>query len=293
MVNELKKIMLGLYGFVPFKRELFSAIRFFYIPKENIFRHLYFKGKFKIKIDAKHSFLMQHYGSGFAMESDHFWKGVGGCEPYSIDLWKMYAQKSDLIFDIGANTGSYSLIAAALNPSAEIHAFEPVKRTFEKLEFNTQINAFHIHLHNVALSDTEGEIFMSEEGKSNEYTAHVSKIKNVNSYSVASRRLDSVLNTIHYNKKVLIKLDVERHEVQVLLGMGDLFKQLRPVILLEVLDVHMANQLNPFFEHLDYVFLNINEVKGCTPISSVCKSFDNNIFCCPREKVLPSELYFS
>src|SRR6478735_3778473 len=118
----IKKALLKFYGLIPLKRELFSTVRFFYIPSERVFRHLYFKGIFTVRIDAKHSFLMQHYGSGFAMESDHFWKGAEACEPYSINLWNKYAQQSDLIFDIGANTGSYSLIAATLNPSAVIHA---------------------------------------------------------------------------------------------------------------------------------------------------------------------------
>ncbi|WP_299255181.1 FkbM family methyltransferase [uncultured Cytophaga sp.] len=281
-------MMLGVYGFVPLKCELFSMIRFFYLPKESIFRHLYFKGNFKVSVDKEHSFLMKHYGSGFAMESDHFWKGVGACERYSIDLWIKYAKQSDLILDIGANTGTYSLIASALNSNAEVHAFEPVKRTFDKLQSNVQINTFDIHLHNIALSDTVGEIFLMEEGGSNEYTAHVTKLQNPNSYLVCCKRLDSILNVNYIGKNILMKLDVERHEVSVLLGMGDLLKQLRPIILLEVLDEEMAIQLNPFFENLEYVFYNIDEMKGYFEISSVQKSFGNNIFCCPKEKVLQS-----
>ena len=279
-------MILGVYGFVPLKRELFSMIRFFYIPTESIFRHLYFKGIFNVSVDKKHSFLMKHYGSGFAMESDHFWKGVGACEKYSINLWIKYAKQSDLILDIGANTGTYSLIASALHPKAEVHAFEPVKRTFEKLQSNVRINTFNIHLHNVALSNIEGQIFLMEEGGSNEYTAHVSKIKNAHSYPVFCKRLDTILNANYIGRNVLMKLDVERHEVEVFLGMGCLLKELRPIILLEVLDDEMAIKLNPFFENLKYIFLNIDEVKGYSVIPSIRKSFGNNIFCCPTEKFI-------
>jgi FkbM family methyltransferase len=286
MERWLKKMLLGVYGFVPLKRELFSMIRFFYIPTESIFRHLYFKGIFKVSVDKEHSFLMKHYGSGFAMESDHFWKGVGACEKYSIDVWIKYAKQSDLILDIGANTGTYSLIASSLHSKAEIYAFEPVKRTFEKLQSNVRINTFDIHLHNVALSDMEGQIFLMEEGGSNEYTAHVSKMKNTHSYPVPCKRLDTILNSNDVGRNVLMKLDVERHEVEVLLGMGELLKQLRPIILLEVLDDEMAIQLNPFFGNLNYVFLNIDEGAGYSVIPSIRKSFGNNIFCCPTEKYL-------
>jgi FkbM family methyltransferase len=167
-----------------------------------------------------------------------------------------------------------------------VHAFEPVNRTFEKLQSNVRINTFDIQLHNVALSDMKGEIFLMEEGGRNEYTARVSKIKDTYSYPVACTRLDTILNLNYLGRNVLIKLDVEQHEVEVLLGMGDLLKQLRPIILLEVLDEEMAIRLNPFFEKLDYVFLNIDEVTGYSVIPSIRKSFGNNIFCCPQEKYL-------
>jgi FkbM family methyltransferase len=286
MNQWIKKIWLSFYGLIPLKRELFSIIRFFYIPSERIFRHLYFKGKFNVKIDSRYSFLMQHYGSGFAMESDHFWKGAEACEPYSIKLWKKYAQESDLIFDIGANTGSYSLIAAVLNPNAVIHAFEPVQRIYTKLDYNCEMNGFTIVRHNTALSNLNGEIFICDEKGHNEYTAHVVQEENSNTYRVLSQRLDYYTEALFNAGKVLFKLDVERHESQVLQGMGELLKKIRPVILLEVLDEESAQLVRPFFEDLDYVFLNIDEIKGYTQISTIQKSYGNNIFCCPKEKYL-------
>jgi FkbM family methyltransferase len=282
----IKKILLVLYALVPLKRELFSVTRFFYIPSEGIFRHFYFRGKFKVVIDSEHSFLMQHYGSGFAMESDHFWKGAEACEPYSIKLWKKYALKSDLIFDIGANTGTYSLIAAAMNSSATIHAFEPVKRIYTKLVHNSEINNFTINCHNVAMSNVIGDIFICDEKGNNEYTAHVVDKESENTYRVPSLRLDYFSESLMNAKQVLFKLDVERHESKVLSGMGEFLSTTRPIILLEVLDEVSAQLVRPFFEELDYVFLNIDETTGYTVIPSIEKSNGNNIFCCPKEKFL-------
>jgi FkbM family methyltransferase len=289
MNGSIKKPFLKLYGLIPFKRELFSIIRFLYVPSERIFRHLYFKGRFKVTIDAQHAFLMQHYGSGFAMESDHFWKGAEACEPYSIHIWKQYALECDLIFDIGANTGTYSLIAAALNPTAVIHAFEPVKRIYDKLDYNCLLNNFSIICHNVALSNVSGEIFINDEKGSNEYTAHVVQQENNNTYRVPSQRLDAYAEVLSDDKKVLFKLDVERHECFVLEGMGELLKKIRPVILLEVLDEDSAQSVRPFFEGLNYVFLNIDEAHGYTTVTRIQKSHGNNIFCCPKEKYLQND----
>ena len=286
MNGWIKKMLLNFYGLLPLKRELFTIIRFLHIPSENVFRHLYFKGIFKVKIDSAHYFLMQHYGSGFAMESDHFWKGAAACEPYSINIWMRYAQQSDLIFDIGANTGSYSLIAAALNSSAIIHTFEPVKRIYDKLNHNCEINNFPIVRHNVALSNVSGEIFIYDEKGKNEYTAHVVQQETDSTYRVQAQRLDQYAEVLLNAKHILFKLDVERHEASVLEGMGDLLKKVRPIILLEVLDEGSAQLVRPFFEDLDYVFLNISESKGYRVISIIEKSDGNNIFCCPKEKQL-------
>ncbi len=284
MASWIKKILLNVYALIPLKRELFAAVRFFYIPSERIFRHLYFKGKFKVVIDSEHSFLMQHYGSGFAMESDHFWKGAEACEPYSIQLWKKYALKSDLIFDIGANTGTYSLIAATLNPAACIHAFEPVKRIFTKLVHNNKINQFSINTHNIAMSNVVGDIFICDEKGDNEYTAHVVEKESENTYRVSALRVDYFSDALRSAKQVLFKLDVERHESIVLLGMGELLRTTRPIMLLEILDEESAQSARPFFENLEYVFLNIDESKGYTTIPTIQKSHGNNIFCCPKEK---------
>jgi FkbM family methyltransferase len=286
MKKWIKNTCLSMYALIPFKQYIFSILKSIYVPNARVFRHLYFKGIFKVEIDSQHSFLMNHFGSGFAMESDHFWKGAEACEKYSIQLWMKYAKHSDLILDIGANTGTYSLIAASLNSSAEIHAFEPVKRTYEKLSFNNKINNFTIHLHNVALSDRDGQIFLVDEGGTNEYTAHVSKDFVEESYAVQSMRLDTLNSLFLRKQQVLMKVDVERHEVEVLVGMGELFRSSRPIILLEVLDDTRSPQLNELFHSMDYVFLDIDEDKGYTPIASIQKSSGNNIFCCPKEKSL-------
>lgn len=60
-------------------------------------------------------------------------------------------------FDIGANTGVYSLLSKSLNPKAKIYAFEPVQRTFKRLEQNIAINNFDVTTEQIALSDKSGK----------------------------------------------------------------------------------------------------------------------------------------
>lgn len=51
----------------------------------------------------------------------------------------MLPSPGDLVLDLGANVGSFALLAVA-NGAGEVVAVEPVKRTFEKLEENIKGN---------------------------------------------------------------------------------------------------------------------------------------------------------
>src|SRR5688572_12744065 len=105
----MKRIFKLIYSSIPFKKEIFSFLKIFSLP-ERIYRHLHFKGTIRLKIDDKSSFKMQHYG--YQVENDLFWSGLtGGWEKTSLSLWIKLCETNHTIFDIGANTGIYSLIA--------------------------------------------------------------------------------------------------------------------------------------------------------------------------------------
>ena len=50
------------------------------------------------------------------------------------------AKKSNIVFDVGANIGYYSLLAAISNKEAKVFAFEPVPRIYEYLNHNIELN---------------------------------------------------------------------------------------------------------------------------------------------------------
>jgi hypothetical protein len=51
-------------------------------------------------------------------------------------------EKDDVIFDIGANHGWYSLNIAKTYPHTSIYAFEPIKKTFDIMAENIKYNNF-------------------------------------------------------------------------------------------------------------------------------------------------------
>ena len=61
------------------------------------------------------------------------------------------------VFDVGANIGLFTLFAKLRNPALVVHAFEPIKATYDVLLRNIELHELtDVHAHNVALGDQEG-----------------------------------------------------------------------------------------------------------------------------------------
>jgi len=76
MKQQLKKI----YHALPFKKNLFQAIRFFWTPPYTVYKHLHFTGEMKVKTEENRHFKMVHYGN--EIENSIFWEGLTGWKKY-------------------------------------------------------------------------------------------------------------------------------------------------------------------------------------------------------------------
>lgn len=63
-----------------------------------------------------------------------------------------------IVFDVGANIGMFSLFVSARCPSARVFAFEPVPEVFAKLRTNVNTRHLPARLYPYGLSDRDGEI---------------------------------------------------------------------------------------------------------------------------------------
>lgn len=63
-----------------------------------------------------------------------------------------------VVFDVGANIGLFSLFVGARCPSAELYAFEPVPKVFDKLKQNVTDRGVAARTFNCGLSDREQEV---------------------------------------------------------------------------------------------------------------------------------------
>ena len=55
------------------------------------------------------------------------------------DVLAPFIRQSHIILDVGAHAGSHSLIYSALNPDAQIYAYEPQRALHDLLKFNIAV----------------------------------------------------------------------------------------------------------------------------------------------------------
>jgi FkbM family methyltransferase len=245
-----------------------SLLRFIgaasFIPKR-LKGYLAFTGPFSVRVE-KSSFTMLH-GYGREIESTIFWDGVDAFEPTTIRWWCELSKRSKYVFDIGANTGIYSLVAKTLNPNAEVHAFEPLGRIHAILEENLRINNLRVpslptKAHRMALSDYSGMGKMFDLPVEHMYTAalnrnvHAERGQPLQSVqeSVPVMRLDEFLHQQNIQGMDLIKIDVESHEPAVIRGLGECLRAFHPTMIVEIWNNEVGVAVEDALEGCDYCY---------------------------------------
>lgn len=280
-----KRALRAIYRLVPLKKQIFTIVRKITSPSSQVYQHLHFVGDFPVRIEEGYWMKMRHYG--FQIENEIFWSGLdGGWERTSLRLWKKLVRQADVIFDIGANTGVYSLVAKSLNPAATVYALEPISRVFEKLLENRTLNDLDFFCLEVAASDADGTAVVFD--TPTEHTYSVTVNENLLAHGeeaipteIQIIRLDTLINEQGIPKIDLMKIDVETHEPQVLAGLGKYLNEFRPTLLIEILTDDVGVRVQALVEGLDYLYFNIDEEKDSVrQVDKITKSDYYNYLLC-------------
>ena len=287
------RLFILVYKLQPNKKLYCQFLRFLNIKTDLYLSDLRFNGVFKVKENGI-SFLINSYLST-SIENKIFWKGLHGWEPKSMKLWQHFSEKSNTIFDIGANTGIYSLIAESANSNALIWGFEPSERVYEKYVNNKQINKYRFNTSKVALSDINNEQIFYDTSDEHQYSASLvsDKLKNFKGYNgeiietkVKCQTLDSFVKKENISKIDLIKIDTELHEAEVIEGYKENIFKHRPIVFIEILNEEIANKVQPYFIDKDYLYYNIDDEQNkIIKTDKIGKSNYFNYLLLPIEKL--------
>jgi len=134
---------------------------------------------------------------------------------------------NDIVFDIGANAGFFSLYTAYQNKNSKVFAFEPVDRLYKMiLDSKSNNNLDNLYVNNLAISNTNGEIEFnlseSHDGCHSLYNRESTDKK----ITVKTETLEYFCNSNNISKIDFLKLDCEGAEYEILLGLNlDFLKQ--------------------------------------------------------------------
>jgi FkbM family methyltransferase len=125
-----------------------------------------------------------------------------------------FLRKDDLFVDIGANIGSYTLLASG-EVGANTVSIEPIPKTFSKLKENLSLNNLNdrVRVLNIGLGGKKGVLNFT---KSLDAENHVATSDETDMVEVIIEKFDDIIDII---KPTIIKIDVEGFETEVLNGM--------------------------------------------------------------------------
>jgi FkbM family methyltransferase len=168
----------------------------------------------------------------------------GSYEEEQCDYWMMLAKHASTIFDVGANVGLYSLLAAATNPRARIHSFEPTTEIVEAFMSNIRLNCMrNISVNSSAVGSYTGKGYLRRHKHGEELYDWMNYV--VDTAAQSSDPCISVTTLDDYCKQKqiahidLLKMDIEGGEYDALIGAKGLLQaQSIRCIFLELVEAH-------------------------------------------------------
>lgn len=209
----------------------------------------------------------------------HTWEhGVVWDKPLISKFYNLMAEKAEpfVVLDIGAQTGSFSLLAKFL-PLSKWYSFEPIEEAISALNENLILNDIqNVSLHQMAVSNTRETKTLKMPPQNAWGLATIGdeciRFQPVSVRTIHCVDLDTFVQEQGIAKVDFIKIDTEGWEYFVLQGAMKLILRDRPIILMEYNETNMSQchvvkqQIDDLLYSIDYQWeLVSSEDVLCTP----------------------------
>lgn len=173
--------------------------------------------------------------------------------------------KENETVDVGANYGSYTTVMSLW--SKYVHAFEPNHQCIENLH-NLALPNVKIYPNALSSSNGVSEYFIPIENGVQSTAVSTLESAILDNYdNIDTRQVNTqTLDFLSHRKINFVKIDVEGHEMDVLLGGKKLIEKQQPVFMVEAEERHrpgVVQELGSFFKQQDYHGYYIFRGKMC------------------------------
>jgi FkbM family methyltransferase len=160
---------------------------------------------------------------------------LGTSEPEVQDAVRGLVKPRDVVYDIGANVGFYTVLTGRLvGPAGAVYAFEPLADTAKAARRNADLNGFtHVTVLTNAVGRRAGRVKLAlrEESTWAKLADESTTGPTVDAEMVA---IDDLVEAGTIRPATFVKIDVEGAELEVIEGMRRTIAAHRPVILCEM-----------------------------------------------------------
>lgn len=243
----VRKILIFLFSFKIFKRIVPSLIRKLSFSKAG---NIILLDGFKIKLFLKSS-----------IDREIYLKNEYEKDQLNFVKKELRNNQYDYFFDVGAYIGYYSLSLHKL--VANTVAFEPNKQNFHRLSKNVEINNYNIDCHNLGCSDNKNKfkLWYTDTNKRGGSSILQESDKELIKYDKTKLFFEEIetnkLDTLYplTNKKIFFKIDVERHELNVLKGASNVLSNNQCYMQIEIFP-HLQEKVLSFLNNYHFKLIH-------------------------------------
>ncbi len=185
------------------------------------------------KIVAREGIIQRGIGQGLRFDATNGYPGYlfGTSEPEEQALLAKMLKVGAVFYDVGANIGFYSTVAARLvGPTGQIFAFEPMPHSAESCRKNARLNGFdHVMVIEGAVGAQSGEARLAIGNSS-----AVHRLEDQGELQVQVHAVDVWRADLNAPVPDVVMIDVEGAELDVFRGMIQTIRECRPTIMVEV-----------------------------------------------------------
>jgi FkbM family methyltransferase len=171
-------------------------------------------------------------------------------------LFRKMVKNGDIVYDIGAHVGFYTLLAADLvGEKGKVFSFEPNPRNIFFLKKHIALNNLkNIRVFEAAVSKSSGTASFSAREDSSS-----GRLNKNGELEVGTITLDDLISGEEVFPPNVIKIDIEGTEFEALQGMTKIFEKYRPFIFLAT---HNEKARDDCFKFLKFFGYNLKAING-------------------------------